>query len=158
MPRDLSPTAISALTGPQTREVFLCLATLDHDDLDDSIRLVNDAVNVTSRGKVYTACDFDLRLPTESGDRLPSTTARIANVDRALTAALRGLTTPGTITLEVILASAPDTVEAGPYRFRTESIEFDVDLITFRLAFEDFLNEVFPKDSITPTDFPGIFG
>ncbi len=157
MPRGLSATATAALNAAQTKEVLLCLITLDHDGLANPIRLVNDVADITSRGEVYTACDFDLKLPQESGDRLPSTTAQIANVDRALTASLRGLTTPGTVALEVILASSPDTVEAGPYRFRTETMEFDVDKVTFRLAYEDFLNEAFPKDQISPSDFPGVF-
>ena len=157
MPRDTSLTFRRAVFAQQTGEILLSLATIEHAALAAPIRIVDNRTNITSRGNVYTACGFGLLPPQETAERLPVTSMWVDNIDRAYTEGMRGVTTPATVTLEIILASDPDTVEAGPFVFRVERLVFDAKTITGRLAFEDFLNEMVPAGRITPADFPGVF-
>jgi hypothetical protein len=157
MPRTVSAVARAALNAPQTDQVFLALLTIAHANLPTPIRVVNDMVNLTSRGDEYIAYPFNIDLPGESEDELPRVRLTIDNVDRQLVEAVRTLTTPPTITLEVVLASSPDTVEAGPFPFTLRSAEYDAFVVTGDLAFEDVLNEGFPAHSFTPNAFTGLF-
>lgn len=157
MSRTLSPAAVQAITAQETGEVFLLLLTIDHPDLAQPIRVVRNGEDVTSRGNTYSACAFDVALPDERSDRPPRVQLVLDNVDRAITQALRPLTSPPTVTLEVVLASSPDTVEAGPYEFTVRNVVYDAHVVTAELAYEDVLNLRFPADRFTPNLFPGLF-
>lgn len=157
MPRDTSLTFRRAVFSQQTGEVLLSLVSIEHATLASPIRLVNNLVDITSRGNTFAACGFGLLPPQETSDRLPTSSIWIDNVDQALTESVRSITTPATVTLEIILASDPDRVEAGPFVFRLERIDINAENITGRLAFEDFLNERVPAGRISPTTFPGVF-
>lgn len=157
MPRDTSLTFRRAVFMQQTREVLLSLATIEHSSLASPIRLVDNLTNITSRGNVYTACGFGLLPPQETAERLPTSSMWVDNVDRSLTAAIRSITTTAQVTLELILASSPDTVEAGPFVYLVEQIDITAETITGRLGYEDFLNEKIPAGRITPLTFPGAF-
>ncbi len=154
---NLSTAATQAATAQQTKEVVLSLLTIDHDDLDEPVRLVDNTVDVQSRGNTHTAGGFELKLPQETGEKLPTVTLEIDNADRALTAVLRSITTKATVTHEVVLASSPDTVERGPFTYTTDQFSFTAEKIYARLAYEDILNAPIPSEVVNPTDFPGVF-
>lgn len=157
MSRTLSATARAAIFAQQTDQVFLALLTLTHASLPGPIRVVNNMVDIVSRGDTFIGYPFQIALPGESEDELPRVQVMIDNVDRTLVEAVRTLTSPPTLTLEIVLASAPDTVEAGPFPFSLRNVEYDAHVITGDLAFEDVLNEGFPQHSFTPNHFPGVF-
>jgi hypothetical protein len=155
--RTLSAPALAALNAQSTDKVFLALLTITHPGMAQTVRVVNDMVNLTSRGNDYIALPFQIDLPAEIEEELPRVRLTIDNVDRLLVEAIRTLTSPPTIALEVVLASSPDTVEAGPFPFALRNAEYDSLVVTGELAFEDVLNEGFPAHSFTPNLFPGVF-
>ncbi|MBU0598807.1 DUF1833 domain-containing protein [Patescibacteria group bacterium] len=157
MSRNLSLTARQAIFAQETAEVFLLLLTIDHDDLDAAIRVVNNAENITSNSLEYQAFPFEMNLPDDTEDALSQVTLTICNVDRQIVQAVRSISSPPTVTLNVILASDPDTVEAGPFEFTMKSADYDALTVTGSLAAEDILNEPFPADRYTPNLFPGLF-
>lgn len=61
------------------------------------------------------------------------------------------------VTLSLVMASTPDTIEAGPFTFNLREVEYDAEFVSGNLLFEDILNEPFPADSFTPARFPGLF-
>ncbi|WP_025324508.1 DUF1833 family protein [Deferrisoma camini] len=155
--RTLSAAATRAITAQETGEAFLLLLTIDHPDLTQPIRVARNGEDVVSRGNTYTAYPFEIEIPEERGDRPPRVRLVLDNVDRQITEAIRPLTSSPTVTLEVVLASSPDTVEAGPYDFTIRNITYDAQVITAELAYEDVLNLRFPADRFTPNLFPGLF-
>jgi hypothetical protein len=157
MSRSLSTAAANALTGSETTEVFLILLTIDHDDLVAPIRVVNDNANITSRSNLYVAFPFDIILPADSAENLSRISLKIDNIDRQIVDAIRSITTPPTVTIEVILASSPDTLEAGPFDMTMEHAEYDANFVICQLAFEDVLNEPFPGGRFLPSGFEGLF-
>src|SRR5512134_883732 len=124
MPRTLSAAAKAAIHAAQTAQVFLMLLTISHPSIV-ALRLVNDMQDITSRGNLYQRFPFALTLPDESDDRLATVQLSVDNVDRQIVQAVRTIQSPATATLEVILASAPDVVEAGPFDFTLRSVEYD---------------------------------
>ncbi len=157
MSRALSLAARQAVNAQETGEVFLLLLTLDHDELAAPIRVVNNTVDIVSRGNTYIAYPFQLELPAEDADQISSVRLSIDNVDRTIVQSLRAISSPVAVTIEVVLASSPDTVEAGPFAMSLVQAEYDALVIQGELAFEDVLTEPFPGHAYVPADYPGLF-
>lgn len=157
MSRSLSLAARRAVNAQETAEVFLLLLTLDHPDLAEPIRVVNNLEPIISRGHSFVAYPFEIALPDEDPDTVARVTLRIDNVDREIVRSLRSITSPLSVSLEVVMAASPDTVEAGPFNMTLAAAEYDALTVTGELAFEDVLNEPFPGHSYVPGEYPGIF-
>lgn len=156
-PRDVSVTWRAASYAQETDQVFLCLLEIDQDALSSTIRIVNNTQNITHNGNLYTAFPFEFTLPQDSDENMPAATVTIDNVDRQIVEMIRSLTGPATVTVTVVLASSPDTIEAGPYEMTLRDTGYDAFQVTGRLDVEDMLNEPYPADSFTPNTFPGLF-
>jgi hypothetical protein len=145
------------MNAQQTNAIILPLLTIDHADLPTPIRLVRNTQNIVSRSNTYTAFLFQMNMPQETGDKIPSMKLTLDNVDRRFTAALRSLNTPATVTYEAILADSPNEVEVGPYNYTMSQINIDESEITIELTFEDLLNATIPNEVVNPLGFPGVF-
>jgi cell wall-associated NlpC family hydrolase len=132
--RTLSAAARRAVFAQETEQAFLKLLAIEHESLPEPIRVVNNKVNVTSRGQLYVAFPFEIDLPESDGDHLPQVTLSICNVDQTVVRAVRSLATPPQVSLEVILADSPDTVEAGPFRLTLHGVEYDRFVVTGTLV------------------------
>lgn len=157
MSRTLSLAARKAVNAQETDEVFLLLLTLDHEDITEPIRVVNNTVDIVSQGETYIAYPFEIALPDEDAESVARVTLRIDNVDRKIVKSLRSISSPLSVGLEVVMAASPDTVEAGPFNMTLVSAEYDALTVTGELAFEDVLNEPFPGHAYVPSDYPGLF-
>jgi hypothetical protein len=153
----LSTTAMEAAFAQETDSVFLGLVRIDHPTLSEPIRACADRVNAVSRGATYVAYPFEVTLPGDSADHIAETRLRIDHVDRQIVQTLRGLTTPATVDVEVVLAESPDTVEAGPFSFTLREAEYDAVAVEGVIRYEDILNEPYPAYTFTPSTAPGLF-
>jgi len=149
----VSTTFKAAAYAQQTDEVALVILAIAHSDLAATIRVVNNTENVTSGGDEYLAAGFDIKLPNDDG----RTTISVCNIDRIMVNAIRSISSRPTVTMSVILASDPDTIEVGPYVMELSEVTFDAFTVTGTLTFDDFLDEPFPGDKFTPGQFPGLF-
>jgi Domain of unknown function (DUF1833) len=158
MPRNLSAEAFKAMFASETEQVFLMCLVLEHADLGTPIRVVHNNEDITRTAGVFSACFFDINLPEEAPGTVPQVTLTIENVDRTITDAVRNLQGRVKVTLDVVMASSPNTVEAGPFEFYMLSANFNTQFVQGRLGFEDdILNMGFPKDAYTPVTAPGLF-
>lgn len=157
MSRSLSTTAKAAIFGSDTGQVFLLLLTISHASLSASLRFVNNYTDIVSNGNTYTAFPFEITLPDDKEESLPQMRLAIDNVDRQIVNAIRSLTSPPTVTLDVILASAPNTLEASFSGFVLRNVTYGELVVEGALLLEDVLNESFPQHSFTPNTAPGLF-
>lgn len=157
MPRTLSPAAARAIIARETAEVFLACLTISGDGLD-TLRAVNDSQPLVRSSGTFHPYPFDVVLPEDTDSANPTVQLRVDNIDRQVTRALRDFNGVPQVALEIVLASSPDTVEAGPFEFSLLSVDYDALLITGTLGYEeDFLNQAVPAQSYTPTNSPGLF-
>ena len=155
--RDLSLTAREALFAQETGEVFLILLTIDHSTLGTPLRFVYNNEDITSRGNTYTAFNFDIQMVSEEDDgAITQVDLNIDNVDRTLIETVRGISSPPDVTMEIVLASDPDTVEAGPFEFSLQSVNYDAITVNGKLGYPPMLDEPFPGDRFTVQNFPAI--
>ena len=155
--RDTSAAARAALYAAQTGKVFLHLLTIDHDDMPAPVRFVDDLVDITSRGNLYTAFPFRALLPADVDGELPQLDLVVDNVTRDLVDEIRSIATPAEVTLEVVIADTPDTVEAGPFNLEVVRATYNAREIRLSLASESLLTEPYPVRLFTPSDFPLLF-
>lgn len=157
MSRTVSATFKEALFASETSQAFLILVTIDHDDLDEPILVTSDGVNTTSNGLEFIAFPFRLSLPDDTIDRMPKARLEIDNISREIVISIRSISTAPTVTLQVVLASDPDTVEASFPDFEMRNIEYDKLIVSGDLQLKDFVAEPFPAKIFSPADFPGLF-
>lgn len=158
MPRTISAEARAAIFAQQTGEVFVVLLDLEHPAFTSPVRVCSDNRRVVSGGYAYDPFPFDITLPDETEDSPPRVSLRIDNVDRRIVSEIRRVSgAPVRVVVRVVLASSPDTVEAGPFEFALRDVTYDEQAVEGTLMYEDLLNEPFPADSFTPARFPSLF-
>lgn len=157
MPRTLSTAAAASILAGNTSEVLLLCLTISGDGLD-TLRAVNNTEPLVRTGGTWRPYPFDADLPEDSDNVSPTVTLRVENVDRQVIRALRTYEGVPQVTVELVLASDPDTVEIGPLEFSLLSAEWDELVITGQLGYEeDFLNQLVPSQTYTPVNSPGQF-
>lgn len=157
MSRPLTLAAKESIFAEETDVVWLVLLTIEHADLDAPIRVVRNTEDVISRTNTFLAFPFDISMPQEREDSPPEVQLIIGNVDRRITEAVRTISSPAQVTMEVVHSGDFDTVEAGPFVFELKEARFDALVVTGKLAFEPVLDESYPKTRFTPGRFPGLF-
>ena len=112
-----------------TNEAFLWLltiSTLKHAPFTgEIIRLVNNMVDVESRGNNFIAYPFNISLPVEDGSKALSLALTIDNVDQVLIEAIRGFLEPPVMKLELVLSSDFNAVEKSIDFLRLGNVEYD---------------------------------
>ncbi len=156
MARTLSTTALQSMHAQETGEVWLVLLTIGHASLAQPIRVVNNTENIVSRGAVFLAFPFEIVLPGEDPDGITRASLRFDNVERTAIGVIRGLDSPPTVTLEVVLASNPSTVEIAFEGLTLRNVTYDALQIEGELYFESIFTEPITL-TMTPSRFPGLF-
>lgn len=157
MPRTLSAAAASAILARETAEVFLACLTIEGPGLE-TLRAVNNTEPVVRASGTFHPYPFEAAVPEDTDSANPQVQLRVDNVDRQVVRALRDYAGVPRCTLEIILASSPDHVEVGPFRFSLLSVDYDAVVISGTLGYEeDFLNQAVPAQTYTPTNSPGLF-
>jgi hypothetical protein len=153
----MSATARRALQAPATAEVVLFLLTIEHSQLSNPLRFVGNTANVTSRGNTYVAAGFAAQPPSQVEEGEPTASIEIKNIDRAVEQTLALLTGEPTFTIELVLASALDTLIAGPYELPLGASETSSNSIRLTLGGADpLLSRQFPRPRFSSEMLPGL--
>lgn len=155
---ELSDVARAAALAQETGEVFLVLLTISHDDIiGGPIRVVNNTEDILSRGNTFIAFPFELQLPDDSTERAPLARLSIDNISREIAQAIRTITSPPTVTIELILADAPDDIELSLPEFTLRNVTWDVQSVAGDLMVQDLISEPYPVGVYDPSRFPALF-
>lgn len=151
MARQVSLPAMAAMLSQNTSQVFMEVLDITHADLPATIRVAKNNENVTRGGHTYVAYPFSINLPDDADDSVPTVTLTITCIDQQIPDVIRSLSTAFEVELNVVLASSPDTVEAGPFNFTCLGAEFNGPIATITLGFyQHILNQQFPGDNFAP--------
>ena len=151
MSRGLPNAALAELYAAESTGQWLVLLTIGATPL----RFVNDTANVTSNGNVFTALAFTARLPADR-DEAPRAIVSLDNTDQSAVAAVRSVTTPAAVTVQLIRRSAPDTVLAS-WALELRGCVIRADALDLELHAEPVLEESYPGTDFTPLSFPAMF-
>lgn len=157
MPRTFSTPAMNALMAATTNEAFILLVTFTHVPTAETFRVALNTENITSNGNLFTATYFQFTLP-ETDSRAPQgCNITVDNVDQQMVPLLRSITQPLQVTLQLVLASQPDTVELELTDLLLRDVTWDANQIQGSLVSDDPLNQAFPAHLYEPRTFQGIF-
>lgn len=170
MSRNVSDVFRQAAFAEETDEVVAVLLTLMHGGLTAPIRLSSDSTErleepveevvygTVSRGERYIYYPFAIELPSDRAEEAPLAKVTIDNVRREITQAIRSITTPPLVTIEVVLASQPDVVEAVFPQFDLVGVTYDSLAVEGKLTLDSLAGEPYPAGRYDPARFPGLFG
>lgn len=157
MPRTLSTAAAASALAAQTDEVWIACLTIEGDGLE-TMRIATDSVPVERADGTFQPYPFEAAIPDDVERSSGSIELRICNIDREVTRLLKDYQGVPRATLEVVLASQPDTVELGPFDFSVISAEVNEMTISLKLGHhEDLLNQRVPAQAYNPTNSPGLW-
>jgi hypothetical protein len=140
--------------------VLLAAVTISHSTIPEPLRFVSDTVDCPYGGHTYFGCPFELDLAADEESAIGQTKIRVANVDQAITAAVRTCTSAPDVALEVLSIKATGDVnrEAGPIDLKLLHVSMDALVVEGTLGFlVDYLNELAVKDTFNQFIDPGIF-
>lgn len=164
--RELSNNAKQAAFAQETHEAFIVLLTVSHDSWTDDVRVSSDPTQVLpvagvrgtiSNGDEYVFAPFNVNLPAQDDSGVARASISVENVSRVLMQKIREATSAVSITIQIVLASDPDTVEVSVQDFRLERVSYDAFNITGEISVEYFDLEPFPAQRFVPSKFPAIF-
>jgi hypothetical protein len=157
MSNTLSPELLAEIFAQESGDPFLTLVTLSHPSFASDIRLVNNTVNITSRGNVFTAFPMKIRLPMDDGETQRDFALEMDNASLELIEEIRTVTTRISVKFEMILASLPDDVQMSQEDLAIVSLNYTARRISARIAMDSFLGVEITSEKYTYTNFPGIF-
>ena len=167
MSRTVSLTLRTALNAEQTGETTIFLITVVHPSLGTPLRFSSDPTTrltvdplqygTVSRGNTYNFLPIGLVMPDDSDQTPPAMKLVLDNVMRDAIPLLRSISTPATVTIEMVLASAPDTVEVAWTGFDLVNVDYNDGSISADLTINALVTEPYPAGSFTPSGFGGLF-
>jgi hypothetical protein len=155
--RNVSLSYRRAVNAQQTGEGIYVLVTIDHGDLPEPIYLNNSGANLESRGITFLACFMQVTILDDDPDKSPQAKLIISNIDRRMVDALRSTVVPCQITLEIVLDSSLDTVEASMTNLEMRDINYDAMMIQGNLTPLKIRSRQAIDYLCTPSSCPGLW-
>ena len=156
MPRVFTTAGTASINAQSTDEVWLTLLTIDSDELAAPLRFVNNNESLSSRGNVFMAFPFDIEFPGQDEENPGEARLVIDNIDGSIVNFIRNIVTPPAVSIEVVLASTPNSVEAAFANMTLRNVSYDAKTVSGLLKFEDIVVEPVTY-AMTPERFPGQF-
>jgi len=157
MPRSLTPRAVLEAQRENSDEAFLVLLTLRMNGVTDDIRVVNNTVDVTSRGENFIACPFKITLPDDLEFATTNARLELDNVDPSIWQAVRELSFAPEVLLEVVLAGEPDSVVLATVGLKLREASATSSVISGTLIPDTIWQAGYPEGDYDPPQNPGMF-
>jgi hypothetical protein len=157
MSRTLPTLAKTALFAQQTGAVLPFLIDIVSSAPAATFHLVNNTEAVTYGGQEYLPFPFKLDPPDETSEQISNARLTICAVDLSLIEAIRNATGTLTMTAIAVIVDGANVEALVPWTFTMRSISYNAETISADLIYEDRLQNLMPKDAMTPQNFPGLF-
>lgn len=158
--RNISAGAMRELFAQHSGAAMLACLTFDHPSMTTPARIVNNTENITFNGNTYSALPFELTLPDDIEDKIPSLEIRIDNVERTLVDLLRSVVDDlPAVTVDIVrVQGGTVTREIGPLSLSLMQSEINTDAVTLTVGHAiDILNEPATQEIFNPGMAPGLF-
>lgn len=162
----LSTNAKIASFSQETAEVFALLLTITSSGFAQPLRFSTDNATLLptagvrgtlSRGEEYLYLPMNIDLPTQDETGVSKAKITLDNINREIITLLRTVQSPLTMTIEIVLASSPDTVEMSVPDMKLERVQYDAFQISGEISLDYFELEPFPSGRFVPSKWAGIF-
>lgn len=155
MSNSVSSEMKAQMFGQNSDDPFLTLVTLQGQTF--TARLVNNSVDITSRGNTFTAFPMKITLPVDDGQTARSFAIEFDNASLLLINSLRSVTGTIGVTIEMVLASMPDVVQFSFEDLIVTSVNYNASKISATIMMDNFLAVEMTSERYTPSGYPGLF-
>lgn len=152
---ELSNEVKAEMFAQESTDPFLTLVTLSNATF--TLRLVNNSRDILSNGSNFTALPMKIRLPMDDGESAREFVIEFDNISLELIESLRTVTDEISVTIQLVLASAPDTIQIEHSDLIMRTITYDARKISAKIILDNFLSAEITSERYTPTNFPGLF-
>jgi hypothetical protein len=156
MPNSLSPELLRQLYAQESDDPLLLLVTLTHESFSP-IYLVNNVESIVSNGKTFEAFPMIIRLSADDGENQKEVQISFDNVGLDLIDEIRTVVTPISVSIDMVLASNPDSIQTSIGDLKMRSVIYSASRITAKLYYDSFLNVELTSEKYTPDTFAGLF-
>jgi hypothetical protein len=153
----MQPQNVRYANASSTNAAWFFLLSITPASGDEVIHLVNNNEPVVSNGITYIPYPFNLTLPLDTGDKIPTITLTIDNVDQLLVDAIRELEVAPSIRVQLITSVFPDLVEKDLDFLKLRNVTYDAMSITGTLEVASVWARKFPSEQVDPVHFPALF-
>lgn len=163
----LSYSLLRAMNGGETDEVLVLLVTVYDPDSGSLLRFSSDnaerfsdeplAYGTTSRGDAFNFLPMKVTFPSSGDDTAPAMSVTLDAVAQEAVPLLRSIRSMASVTIELVLASSPDTVEMAFPAFDLTQFDLSAGSCTVSLSLDSLESEPFPGPTFNPQAFPGLF-
>ena len=143
------------LLGAYACEPVVALLTIEHEDLDQTIRVTNNGADLDSNGETFQHFPFDIEFPGD-GENEPVARLTIANVDRLIGDAIDAITTPATVGMNVVLTSSPDVLQKDWSFFELRNVTRTALEITGDIVIRQYASEPYPNIMVRESNFQNL--
>jgi hypothetical protein len=157
MPRALTPRAILEAQRLNSSDSFLVLLSFLIPGPDPDIRVVNNSVNIVSRGSTYIGMPFRIILPDEAEYATTNARLELDNVDPTIWQGIRLLTAAPEVIIEVILASDPDVILIRSVGLKLREASATNEVISGLLIPDSVWQAGYPEADFDPPQNRGLF-
>ena len=156
--RSLSSLAKKELFASQTGAVFLSVMQIAHSTISTAY-LVNNTVDITYSGQLYTAYPFKFTPPGDKEEVNQKGNLTMSNIDRTLLATIRTITTPLTVSIALIMILPNGNIskEAGWWVFDLKNISYNALTISGELSYSLELGNNVSMVKYNNLTFPGLY-
>lgn len=168
MARPISGALKRALLKQESGEAIIAFLAISHVDLAEPIRVASDGVDYSWQGEAWTGFPFKMQILSDD-EGAPKCQIEVQNVDRKIGDALRALSTPPRLRLDLVAASEFDQtadprapigtppVEYSANHLRLINVSVSAMTVTGDVAGMDYSQDYFPGRYATQDRFPGLF-
>lgn len=148
-----SPEFTRTTRARETGDVLLELVTLEHADFASTIRRVDNTADFESRGYTWRGRPMSVSLPRDAGGSAQLGRIVFDDTDLEVVEALRSISTPPGVLVEVVRAENPALVQVGYSHLEVTAMRADDGQVSVTLGLPDYRDEPFPAHNFGPEYF-----
>ena len=153
----LGEDGLRAVFAEETEEVFISLLEFDDAQTGTLIYATDSSVNVSYASNLYVAFPFELTLPPDDGESIPTTKIRLSNVSLDLMNLLRGMIDPPRVRVTIVMASDLTSVKADVNNLKLSGFSATTQTIDLSAAQPDYLIAAFPAHTYSRGNYRTLF-
>lgn len=149
--------AVIQVSENHSEEALLWLMTIESDELDSPLYLVNNNEEIVSNGIKYEPFPFEVTLPPDDGGKPQNLTLKTYNLAPELMEVIRQPIEPPRVQLDLVSTADIDTVEKSIGFLNVSAATYDALEVTFQLSAGGWAGRKTLNNIYNQAEFPALF-
>lgn len=153
----LSSDAVIQVSENHSEEALLWLMTIESDELDAPLYLVNNNEEIVSNGITYEPFPFEVTLPPDDGGKPQNLVLKTYNLAPELMDVIRQPIEPPRVQIDLVSTADLNFVEKSIGFLSVASVTYDALEVTFQLSAGGWAGRKTLNNIYNQAEFPALF-